>query len=137
MTAPGAGRDDACPAGVVEDGTDPVAVSAEHPGQDEGEFGKHVLFSAARAADHHGRRSVEDEPRGQLTILVEFAYLRFVEPGSDVPVDMPGVVAFDVRSQPGEVETSTSPRGAIPALDAPVESPHDPPLQPEQQTVRR
>src|SRR4029453_4834310 len=105
MTAPGAGRDDTCPAGVVEDGTDPVAVSAEPPGQDEGELGKPVLFSAARAADHHGRRSVEDEPRGQLTILVEFAYLRFVEPGSDVPLDMPRVVAFDVRSQPGEAET--------------------------------
>src|SRR5215212_9519697 len=135
MTAPGAGRDDTCRAGVVEDGTDPVAVPADHPGQDEGEFGKEVLLSAARAADHHGRRSVEDEPRGQLTILVEFAYLRFIEPGSDVPVDVPGVVAFDVRPQPGEVEASTSPRGAIPALDAPVEPAYDSPFQAVQQAV--
>ena len=137
MTAPGAGRNDTCRAGVVEDGADPVAVAAEQSGEDEREFGKHILFHAAWATDHHGCGSVEDEPRGQLTILVEFAYLRFIEPSGDVPVDVPRVVAFDVRPQPGEVETSTSPLGAIPALDAPVESPHDPPLQPEQQPVRR
>ena len=106
------------------------------PGQDEGEFGKHVLLSAVRAADHHGRRSVEDQPGGQLAVLVELAYLRFIEPGGDVPVDVPGVVAFDVRPQPGEVKTSTSSRGAIPALDAPVEPAYDPPLQPVQQAVR-
>ena len=122
---------------VVENGADPVAVSAEHPGQDEGEFGKHVLLPAARAADHHGRRSVEDQPRGQLTVLVEFAYLRFIEPGSDVPVDVPGIVALDVRPQSVEVEATPPPWGSVAALEAPVESPHDPPLQPEQQAVRR
>src|SRR5215211_4398898 len=121
MTAPGAEWDDTCRAGVVENGTDPVAVAAEQSGQDEREFDKHVLFRAARATDHHGCRPVEDEPCSQLTILVEFAYLRFIEPGSDVPVDVPGVVALYVLPQAGEVKTSTSPRGAIPALDAPVE----------------
>jgi hypothetical protein len=73
MAASGTGRDDAGGASVgvrrcslrsqgsvVEDCADPVAVSAKHPGQDEGEFGKRVLLSAARATDHHGRRSVED-----------------------------------------------------------------------------
>ena len=100
VAASGAGRDDAGRAGVVEDGADPVAVSAEQPGQDEGELGEHVLLAAARAADHHGRRSVEDQPGGQLAVLVELAYLRFVEPGGDVPVDVPGVVAFVVRPRP-------------------------------------
>ena len=150
VAASGAGRNDADGAGagacrrcslrsrgsVVEDGTDPVAVPAEHPGQDEGEFGKHVLLSAALAADHHGRRSVEDQPGSQLAVLVELAYLRFVQPGGDIPVDVPGVVALDVRPQPGEVKTSTSSRGAIPALDAPVEPAYDSPLQPVQQAVR-
>ena len=106
MAASGAGRDDAGRAGVVEDGADPVAVSAEQPGQDESELGQHVLLSAARAADHHGRRSVEDQPGGQLAVLVELAYLRFVEPGGDVPVDVPGVVAFVVRPHSGEVKTT-------------------------------
>ena len=129
VAASGAGRHDAYAAGVVEECADPVATPAEQPGQDEGEFGQHVLLPAARAADHHGRRSVEDQPGGQLAVLVELAHLRFVEPGSDVPVDVPGVVALDVRPQPGEVETATAARGAIRALDAPVEPPHDPPLQ--------
>src|ERR687897_970183 len=93
------------------------------------------MLSAARAADHHGRRSVEDQPGGQLAVLVELAYLRFVQPGGDVPVDVPGVVAFDIRPQPGEVKTNTSSRGAIPALDAPVEPAYDSPLQPMQQAV--
>jgi len=137
MTAPGAGRDDTCPAGVVEDGADPVAVSAEHPGQDGGQFGKHVLLPAARAADHHGRRSVEDQPCGQLTVLVEFADLWFIEPGRGVPVDVPGIVTLGVRPQSVEVEAASPPWGSVAALEAPVESPHDPPLQPEQQTVRR
>ena len=48
MAASGAGRDDARGrAGVVEHGTDPVAVAAEQPGQDERELGQHVLLSAA------------------------------------------------------------------------------------------
>ena len=45
-------------------------------------------------------------PGGQLPVLVELAHLRFVEPGGDVPVDVTGVVAFDVRPQPGEVEAT-------------------------------
>jgi hypothetical protein len=151
VAASGARRDDAGGAGVgghcpcslrsqgsvVEDGAHPVAVSAEHPGQDEGEFDKHVLLSAARAADDHGRRSVEDQPGGQLAVLVELAYLRFVQPGGDIPIDVPGVVAFDVGPQPGEVKTTTSSRGVIPALDAPVEPAHDSPFQPVQQAVGR
>ena len=149
VAASGAGRDDAGGAGVgayrgslrsrgsvVEDGADPVAVSAEHPGQDEGELGKHVLLPAARAADHHGRRSVEDQPAGEVAVLVELAYLRFVEPGGDIPVDVPGVVALLV----GRIPAKSSPlprRGAIAALDAPVEPADDPPLQPVQQAVGR
>ena len=105
VAASGAGRDDAggsaphgsLARGLVEDGADAVAVSAEQPGQDERELGQHVLLAAARAADPHGRRSVEDQPGGQLAVLVELAYLRLVQPGGDVPVDVPGVVAFVVR----------------------------------------
>ena len=115
----------------------PGCRSAEQSGQDEGEFGKHVLLSAARAADRHGCRSVEDQPRGQLTVLVELADLRFIEAGGDIPVDVPGIVALYVRPDSGEVEAASPPRGSVPALDAPVEPAHDPPFQPVQQTVRR
>src|SRR5215212_7452539 len=136
MTAPAAGWDDAYRAGVVENGTDPVAAAAEQSGQDECELDKHVLFRATQPTDHHGCRSVEYEPCGQLTILVELAYLRFIEPGSDIPVDVPGIVALDIGPQPVEVESAPPPWGSVTALKASVESPHDPPLQLEQQTVR-
>src|SRR4051812_15936882 len=137
MNAPTAGWDDAYRAGVVKNGTDPVAAAAEQSGQDERKFDKHVLFRASRSTNHHGCRSVEDEPCGQFAIFVELASLRFVEPGGDVPVDVPGIVALDIGPQPVEVESPPPPWGSVTALKASVESPHDPPLQLEQQTVRR
>jgi len=131
MTAPAGRRDDAYRAGVVENGTDPVAAAAEQSGQDDCQLDKDVLFRTTRATDHHGCRSVEDKPCGQLTILVELAYLRFIEAGSDVPVDVPGVVALDVRPQTVEVESPSPSWSSVAALKTPIESPHDPPLQPE------
>ena len=124
---------------VVEHRADPVAAATEQPGQDEGELGEHVrpCPRPGPPTDVHRGRTVEDQPGRQLAVLVELAHLRFVEPGGDVPVDVPRVVALDVRPQPGEVETAPPPRRAVAALDAPVEPAHDPPLQPVQQRVGR
>jgi len=118
---------------VVEQRADPVPAPAEQPGEDQGELADHVVLAASGRAHRHGRGPVQHQPDHELAVLVEHAKLRLVQPGGDVPVDVPGVVAFDVLAQPGEVCSGSPVRGAVAACQASVEAADDTPLQPEQQ----
>ena len=128
------GRHHAHHPGVVEQRPDAVPAPAEQAGQDEGQLGEHVMFPAAGRAHRHRRRAVEHQPRGQLAVLVEHAQVRVAQPGGDVPVDVPRIVALDVVAQAGQIGTGPAVRGAVAALDPSLQTADNPPFQAEQES---
>ena len=110
------------PRDVVQQYADPVPAPAEQPGEHQGELADHIVLAAPGRADRHRRGTVQHQPHRELAVLVEQAKLRLVQPGGDVPVDVPGVVALDVLAQPGEVGSCSPVRGAVAARQASVEA---------------
>ena len=122
--------------GVVEQRADAVPAPAEQPGEHQGKLAEHVVLAAPGRAHRHGRRTVEHQPHGELAVLGEHAKLRLVQPGGDVPVDVPRVVALGVFAQADEVGSGPPVRGAVAARQASVEAADDPPFQAEQEPFR-
>ena len=123
--------------GVVEQGADAVPAPAEQPREDQGKLAEHVVLAAPGRPHRHGRRTVEHQPRGELPVLGEHAKLRLVQPGGDVPVDMPRVVTLGVFAQADQVGSGPPVRGAVAAGQASVEAADDPPFQADQEPFRR
>ena len=100
--APGRARSPAAPSAPRRcrtAGRRPGCRPAEHPGQHHGQLAQHVVLAPPGHAHRHGRQQVEHQPRGQLAVLVEHPDLRLGQPGGDVPVDVPGVVAGQVLAE--------------------------------------
>src|SRR4029453_11667706 len=103
----------------VEDRADAVAVSGEEPRDDADEVHQEVALERARRPEIHRRRQVEQEVRGDLPVLEEFANVWKVESRGDVPVDVAHVVARDVLADVREVETLPAEDRAVVALKQP------------------
>ncbi len=136
VTAAAARRDGTHRPVVVQQRADLVAAPAEHPGEHYRELAEHVVLAPARYANRHGGRAVEHQPDGELAVLVEDPELRLVQPGGDVPVDVPRVVALLVGAQAGEVDSCPAVRRAVPARHAALNPAQHPPLKAEQQPFR-
>ena len=120
VPAPGAWRHDThCSGvvqpGVVEQGADAVPAPAEQPGEHQRKLAEHVVLAAPGRPHRHGRRTVEHQPHVELTVFGEDAKLRLVQPGGDVPVDMPRVVALGVFAQSDQVGSGPPVRGTVAA----------------------
>jgi hypothetical protein len=80
---------------------------------------------------------VEQEPRGDLTVLVVFANVRRIHPGGDAPVDVPDVVAVLVFAQVREVDAVAAEQRAVVALKQAVEPADDLPVEALEEAFRR
>ena len=136
VPAPGARRHGAHCSGVVEQRADAVPAPAEQPGEHQGKLAEHVVLAAPGRPHRHGRRTVEHQPHGELAVFGEHAKLRLVQPGGDVPVDMPRVVALGVFAQANEVGPGPPVRGPVTARQTSVEAAEDPPFQADQEPFR-
>jgi hypothetical protein len=81
-------------------------------------------------------RKIEQEPGGDLAILVVLAHVRRLQPRGHVPVDVAHVVAVLVLAQVRQVQTKTAKQRAVIAVQEPVEPTDHRPLDAPQQRVR-
>ena len=83
------------------------------------------------------RAEVEQEPGGDLTVLVVLADVRRVHPRRDAPVDVPDVVAVLVLAQVREVDAVAAEQRAVVTLKQAVEPADDLPVEALEEAFRR
>src|SRR6185436_314909 len=87
------------PSFTVAEGHDaePVAPPRRNVAERERDALRDVGLPPLGCAELHRRRRVEDEPRDEHALGLLDAHVRLGRPRGDVPVDLPDVVARDVR----------------------------------------
>ena len=114
---------------------DAVAVATEESREHSDELARHAaLFYLARA-EVDRRTQVEQEPGGDVAILVVLAHVRRGQTRGDVPIDVPDVVVILVFAQVGEIEPEAAEERPIVAVQQAVESPQHRPLEPAQHAL--
>ena len=81
-------------------------------------------------------RQVEQEPGGDLAVLVVLAHVGRLQARGDVPVDVAHVVVVLVLAQVGEVEAEAAEQRAVVAVQQAVETADHRPLEPAQDRFR-
>ena len=134
-----AGGDRVLDPAAVEHGTDPVAAAGEQPGERRDEVDEHGPLEPIRVdrAEVHRRAEVEQEPRGDLAILVVLADVGRVHPRGDVPVDVADVVAGLVLAQRGEVHAVAVEQAPVVALKQAIQPADDLPVEALEDALRR
>ena len=139
LDPPAAGRDRPLDPTAVEHRADAVAVPGQQAGQrrDEVDQDRPLLALGVDRPEVDRRAQVEQEPGGDLAILVVLADVRRVHPGGDVPVDVPDVVAGLVLAQVGEVDAVAVEQAPVVALEQAVQPADDLPVEPLEDALRR
>ena len=88
-------------------------------------------------AEVDGRAQVEEEPRGDLAVLLVLADVRRVHPRRDVPVDVADVIAELVLAQVGEVDAVPAEQAPVVALEQAVQPADDLPVEALEDALRR
>ncbi len=130
-------RDHRVDAVAVEHRAHAVAVPRQDPRQHGDELARHRLLLDGARAEIDRRAQVEQEPRGDLALLVVLAHVGRLQPRGDVPVDVPDVVAVHVLAQVGEVEAVAAKERPVVAVQHAVEAADHRPLEPAQDCLRR
>jgi hypothetical protein len=121
---------------VIEQGSHAVAVARQQAGEHTDELGRRGPLGRAPRAEVHRCRHVEQEPRGDLAVLVVLPHVGRPEARRHVPVDVPDVVVILVLAQVRQVEPGAAKQGPVVALQEPIEAPDHGPLEPAQQLFR-
>jgi hypothetical protein len=133
------GRDRAFHAAAVEDRADAVAVARQQSRQRRDEVDQDAPLQPLRfhRPEVDRRTQVEQEPGGDLAILVVLANVGRVHPCRDAPVDVPDVVAVLVLTEVGEVHADPAEQAPVVALEQPVEPADDLPVEALEEAFRR
>ena len=126
---PLSGRDGPHVPAVVHDRTHPVAAPDNQLGERPGELAQHPFLGPFDGAEGHRPGPVKQEPRGELAIFHEVPDEKLVHPSGDVPVDVADVVAPLVAAQVEEVGAVAPQQRSVIALEPPVETPDNMPLE--------
>ena len=132
----GARRDHVVHVEAVEDRADAVAVAREEARQQRDEIGRQRALLHVLRAEVDRARKVEQEPAGDLAILVVLAHVRGLQPRGDVPVDVAHVVAVLVLADIGEIQAEAAEEGPVIAVQQPVETADHRPLEAPQDRLR-
>jgi hypothetical protein len=100
------------------------------------EVRRHGAFTHLARAEIHRGRKVEQEPGGNLAVLVVLAHVGRLQPRGDVPVDVAHVVAVLVLAQIGEVQAEAAKQRAIVAVQDAVKTANHRPFEPLKDTFR-
>jgi hypothetical protein len=136
VAAAAARRDHRVHPAAVAQQADPVAAPGQHARQQGDELGGDRLLAGAAGAEVDRGRHVDQEPGGQLAVLVELAHVRHLQPGGDVPVDVAHVVVVLVLAQVGEIEPGAAEQRPVVAVQRAVEPLQHGPLEPAQHRLR-
>ena len=110
-------------------------MAREQVGEHRDEFGRqHALFHIGRAEVHRPGQ-VEQEPGGDLSILLKLAHMRHLQARGDVPVDVAHVVVRLVLAQVGKVDAKAPEQRAVIALQQAVQAPDHGPFEAAQDTL--
>src|SRR5438067_13783568 len=111
-------------------------MAREKPRQQRDEIGRQLaLFHLARAeVDRAGK--IEQEPGGDLAVLMVLAHIRRQQPRGHVPVDVAYVVAVLVLAQVREIEAEAAKKRPVVAMQQAVEATHHRPLETAQDRLR-
>ncbi len=101
---------------AVEDRADAVAMARQESREQRGEIRGHGAFLHVARAEVDRARKIEQEPRGDLAVLVVLAHVRGLQPRGHVPVDMAHVVAILVLADIGEVEPEAAEQRPVVAV---------------------
>ncbi len=123
-------RDDGIHVGAVEHRADAIAMPRQHPRQHRHEVGGDRLLLDIRRTEVDRRTQVEQEPGGDLALLVEFAHIGGLQPRRDVPVDVPDVIVILIFAQIGEIEPEAAEECPVVAVQQAVEAAQHRPLEP-------
>jgi hypothetical protein len=136
LAAAGLRPDDLVDVGAVEDRAHAITVPREEASQQGDEIHRHgrLLHFLRAEVDRAGK--VEQEPGGDLAILVVLAHVRRLQPRRHVPVDVPHVVAVLVLAQVGEVEPVAAEECAVVTLQQAIQPADDRPFEALQDRVR-
>ena len=122
---------------AVEQRADAVAVRRQDSREHRDELGRDGALLDRLRAERDRRREIEQEPRGDLALLVVLADVRRLQPRRDVPVDMANVVVVDVLAQIGQIEPVAAKQRPVVAVEDAVETTDHRPLEAAQERVRR
>ena len=115
---------------------DLVALPGQQPRQHGDELGQHLpLGDLARAEIDRGAE-IEQEPGGDLAVLVVDAHVGHLRARRDVPVDVADIVVGLVFAQVGEIEAEAAEQRAVVALQQAVEPADHRPLEPREQRLQ-
>jgi hypothetical protein len=121
---------------AVQDGADPVAMPGEDAREQRDEIHGQRALAHFAGAEVHRARQVEQEPGGDLPVLVIFPHVGRVEARGHVPVDMANVVPVLVFPQVGEIQALAAKQRAVIALQQAVEAAQHRPLDAPQDGFR-
>ena len=124
--------DDRIDAVAVEERAHAVAVAGEQAREHGDEIGRHRALAHVLRAEVDRRAEVQEEPRGDLAVLVVLADVGRLQARGDVPVDVPDVVVILVLAQVREVEAEAAEQRPVVAVQEPVETADHRPLEPLQ-----
>ncbi len=95
-----------------------------------------LALAYPRRAEIDRRAQVEQEPGGDLPVLVVLPHVGDRQAGGDVPVDVADIVVNLVFAQVGEVQPEPAEERPVVALQQPVETAEDRPLEPREDLLR-
>ena len=101
----------------VERCPDPVAMPGGGQGQDGGHFGGQLPPGPLHGPEAARGAHVDQQQQGQLPLLVEALDEGGAEPGGDVPVDGPDVVAGEILPHLGELDPAAAEGAGVVARD--------------------
>ncbi len=134
---PRARRDHRVDAAAVEERADAIAVSAEGAREHRHELGGDRSFLDLRGAEVDRRAQVEQEPRGELALLVVDPDVGRLHACGDIPVDVADVIVQLVFAQIREIDAETAEERSIVAVEQAVEAAQDRPLEAAKDRLRR
>ena len=130
-------RDHGIDAVAVEQRADAIAVARQEARQHGDELGRHRALLQSLRAEIDRRAQVEQEPRGDLALLVVLAHVGRLQARGDVPVDVADVVVVLVLAQVGEIEPVAAEQRPVVAVQHAVQPADHRPLEPAQDRLRR
>src|ERR1019366_3781593 len=103
-------------AAAVEQRTDAIPVTAESAGEHRHKLRSNRPFFDFLRTEIDRRAQIEQEPRGELALLVVDPDVRRLQARGDVPIDVTNVIVKLVFAQVGQIDAKAAKQGAVVAV---------------------
>ena len=94
------------------------------------------MFANVAGTKVHRAAQIKQKPGGDLPIFLKLAYMRHLQTGRDVPVDISNIVIRLIFAQVRQIKTKAAEQGPIIAVKQTIKSLDDSPFESTQQGFR-